>query len=80
MKIHQIKIKETNKEFQLRKWRKDEEDTKKFTTKDCGKHAGYCDGLTVDGYKCGLMFGHLEIGFPCGRCGNILKENKINYG
>jgi hypothetical protein len=44
-----------------------------------GKHVGYCDGLTIDGYKCGLMYGSLEVGLPCGRCGTILKPGKIHY-
>lgn len=49
-------------------------------SKKLGKHMGYCSGKTIDGYHCGLMFGELEIGKPCGRCGTILKAERINYG
>ena len=33
--------------------------------KELGKHMGYCP-------NCNLMFAELELGKPCGRCGEIL--------
>lgn len=44
--------------------------------RELGKHVGYCNGKTVDGYDCNLMYAEKEIGKPCGRCGAIYEAKK----
>tara|TARA_B100000424_G_C22942038_1_gene501275 strand:+ start:272 stop:487 length:216 start_codon:yes stop_codon:yes gene_type:complete len=42
-------------------------------TKSLGKHAGHCG-------HCGLMFGTLEIGTNCSRCGSLLFDPNHENG
>lgn len=50
--------------FNLKPYKLDDREWKmKHKSKYLGKHAGYCE--------CGLMFGTLEIGKQCKRCGRV---------